>query len=506
MGLKLVYEALEIEKLLDEEKAARDKGPIAEQTLEDEQVEEVIEKKKEATDEEDTTMDTPPEDPSTTSEEDPDATSSEETDSATGQEDPVDADASEGGSEGGESDDVDPAKDTKVGSKEDVVEDKPIQESLRELGQNDLVLESFGEVLSTVGKTVVPLTSAALGGIYHGLQWAAVTVAGLTVKHGPGVLKVMYKGVIYSLAKTIDVLGKTYVLVDKAIERRRNSLESLKEQLNVLKSIVTSIESKDVPSEDMVITYGNRGVIDALKCGESVDFVNNLLVLDKFLTVTIANLHKAILDDIAGIRYLTTAFTHSNKIDHVDLLRLKFPGVGLSEGSVTGYEPSSEVVVAYKSTHPLPGDAVVIAEFPSNDLKTQDAYEAAYKESKLYLGFNKVNYHQVSDVKLIGFNQVKNLVTVLEKLITTCEKQQTLYEDIRKTKPSVMLSIKKHAMNLVESNTKVRYNDSLVGPMHLKSTFIAKVYLAGSLDVHDYAAKTISNGLSLAEELAKKYS
>ena len=47
MGLKLVYEALEIERLLDEEKAARNKGPIAEQTLEDEQVDEVVEKKKE---------------------------------------------------------------------------------------------------------------------------------------------------------------------------------------------------------------------------------------------------------------------------------------------------------------------------------------------------------------------------------------------------------------------------------------------------------------------------
>lgn len=52
----------------------------------------------------------------------------------------------------------------------------------------------------------------------------------------------------------------------------------------------------------------------------------------------------------------------------------------------------------------------------------------------------------------------------------------------------------------------MRYADSLVEPMYLKADFIAKVYLVGSLDIYDYAAKTISNGLSLAEELAKKYS
>ena len=502
MGLKLVYEALEIERLLDEEKAARNKGPIAEQTLEDEQVDEVVEKKKEeGVNEEDPSMDTSSEDPGDAGEEDPDAavTEADESSSESGEAEPVKGEGEEE-DKGGEDEDTTDEKTS------DEKEDKPVQESLREIGQDDLAMESFGEVVSTVGRAVAPLASTAIGSVYRGLQWAVVTVAGLAAKHGPGILSAMYKGVIYALAKTFDVLGKTYTLVDKAIERRRNSIDSLKEQLSVLKNTISSIESKETPTEDMVISYGNRAVIDSLKSGESVDFVKNLQVLDKFLTVTIANLHKSILDDIAGIQYLTTAYTHAKKIDHVDLLRLKSSGVGLSTGTVVGYEPSSEVVVAYKSTYPLPGDAVVIAEFPSTDLKTQDAYEAAYKDSKLYLGFNKVNYHQVNDVKLVGFSHVKNMVVVLEKLIATCEKQQTLYEDIRKTKPGVMLSIKKHAMHLVESNTKVRYSDSLVGPMHLKSTFIAKVYLAGSLDIHDYAAKTISNGLSLAEELAKKYS
>lgn len=498
MGLKLVYEALEIEKLLDQEKAAKDKGPIAEQTFQDKAVEEAVEKKKEQSDDSVSSMDTTSEGSQSSSEED---TSD------------IDPETDEGSSKKGEevdptpketSDDKEDTKEKEESTKEDKSEEdeKPVQESLRELGESDIALESFGELLGSVGGAV----TTAAGVITNALMRSVAAIATLISIHGKDILKGMYKGVIYTLANLINGIGKTYSAIDKAIERRQNSISSLKKQLDTLKTLITSIETREKPIEDLKITYGNKAVINALKSGDSTDVVKNLLVLDKFLVSTIGNLHRAILDDVASIQYLTTLFTHGRNINHVDLLRLKSPGVGLATGSLVGYDPVSEYVQPYKSRDPLPGDIVVVAELPKESLTTLEGYEQAYKDSKLYLGFNKANYHQVNDIEVVGFNQVKSVVSTLEKLIFTLEKQQTLYEDIRRTKPGVILSIKRHAMNLVESNTKVRYSDSLVGPMYLKSTFIAKVYLAGSLDIHDYAAKTISNGLSFAQELAKKYS
>ena len=498
MGLKLVYEALEIEKLLDQEKAAKDKGPIAEQTFQDKAVEEAVEKKKEQSDDSVSSMDTTSEGSQSSSEEDTSDTDPEtdEGSSKTGEEvDPTPKETS---------DDKEDTEKKEESTKEDKSEEdeKPVQESLRELGEGDIALESFGEVLGSVGGAV----TTAAGVVANALQWSVKVIATLITIHGKDILKGMYKGVIYTLANLINGIGKTYSAIDKAIERRQNSISSLKKQLDTLKSLITSIETREKPIEDLKITYGNKAVINALKSGDSTDVVKNLLVLDKFLVSTIGNLHRAILDDVASIQYLTTLFTHGRNINHVDLLRLKSPGVGLATGSLVGYDPVSEYVQPYKSRDPLPGDIVVVAELPKESLTTLEGYEQAYKDSKLYLGFNKANYHQVNDIEVVGFNQVKSVVSTLEKLIFTLEKQQTLYEDIRRTKPGVILSIKRHAMNLVESNTKVRYSDSLVGPMYLKSTFIAKVYLAGSLDIHDYAAKTISNGLSFAQELAKKYS
>lgn len=498
MGLKLVYEALEIEKLLDQEKAAKDKGPIAEQTFQDKAVEEAVEKKKEQSDDSVSSMDTTSEGSQSSSEEDTSDTDPEtdEGSSKTGEEvDPTPKETS---------DDKEDTEEKEESTKEDKSEEdeKPVQESLRELGESDIALESFGEVLGSVGGAV----TTAAGVVANALLSSVRAIAILTTIHGKNILKGMYKGVIYTLANLINGIGKTYSAIDKAIERRQNSISSLKKQLDTLKTLITSIETREKPIEDLKITYGNKAVINALKSGDSTDVVKNLLVLDKFLVSTIGNLHRAILDDVASIQYLTTLFTHGRNINHGDLLRLKSPGVGLATGSLVGYDPVSEYVQPYKSRDPLPGDIVVIAELPKESLTTLEGYEQAYKDSKLYLGFNKANYHQVNDIEVVGFNKVKSVISTLEKLIFTLEKQQTLYEDIRRTKPGVILSIKRHAMNLVESNTKVRYSDSLVGPMYLKSTFIAKVYLAGSLDIHDYAAKTISNGLSFAQELAKKYS
>lgn len=498
MGLKLVYEALEIEKLLDQEKAAKDKGPIAEQTFQDKAVEEAVEKKKEQSDDSVSSMDTTPEGSQSSSEEDTSDTDPEtdEGSSKTGEEvDPTPKETS---------DDKEDTEKKEESTKEDKSEEdeKPVQESLRELGESDIALESFGEVLGSVGGAVTTVA----GVVANALLSSVRVITSLIAIHGKDILKGMYKGVIYTLANLINGIGKTYSAIDKAIERRQNSISSLKKQLDTLKTLITSIETREKPPEDLKINYGNKAVINALKSGDSTDVVKNLLVLDKFLVSAIGNLHRAILDDVASIQYLTTLFTHGRNINHVDLLRLKSPGVGLATGSLVGYDPVSEYVQPYKSRDPLPGDIVVIAELPKESLTTLEGYEQAYKDSKLYLGFNKANYQKVNDIEVVGFKQVKSVVSTLEKLIFTLEKQQTLYEDIRRTKPGVILSIKRHAMNLVERNTKVRYSDSLVGPMYLKSTFIAKVYLAGSLDIHDYAAKTISNGLSFAQELAKKYS
>ena len=479
MALKLIYEALEIEKLLEEEKAAREKGPIAEKALEDKKVEDAVEQQKEEEGEgTDPSMDP-------------------ETEGATQEEDPSTASPEAEGGDTPENGEV-KAEDTP----KEKGEEKPVQESLREIGRYDLSLESFGEGALSVAGTAA---SKGVGMLVSAISSSLSTLGDLTATHGPKLLKALYKGVIYTLAKVVEGLDKTYTAIDKTVERRKNSVNSLKTRLSTLKETIKTIESSDTPVEDLAVTYGNREIIDSLKCGESVDFIKNLSGLDKFLVSTVGRLHKSVLNDISGLQRLTTLYATRSHFDVAELMRVDVSGLGLVKGVVEGEEGAEGYVDPYKSTTPLPGDAVMVAHLPMSSLRNLEEYESAYRESSLFIGFNKSGYHQVNDVKLKGFGLVKDLVSVLETLVKNYEAQQTLYEDIRNTKPGVMLSIKKHAMRLVESNTKIRYSDSLVGPLYAKSSFIAKVYLAGSLDIHDYAAKTISNGLSLAEELAKKY-
>ena len=473
MGLKLVYEALEIEKLLDQEKAARDKGPIAEQTLEDEQVDEVVEKKKEETDETATsTLDTPEETADPSSEEDPLATDPD-----------------------GEASETESTETLEGGEGADIPAEIPVQESLKDQGGWNLSVEDFNSGNSSTLRKTVEL-----------LQSSVAEVSSLTLQTAPKILKSMYKGVVYGVAKVKLTVGKIYSATDTSIERQKTSTAMVRKRLDALKEILEGAGTKKDGVEDMVITYRNKDVVPTLVCGSNTDIVKNLENLDGFLSLAQAALHKAIIADFNAIRYYGTVFTHGKKIDPLELVKPVVPAMGFVKGPPWGYKPSSELLQSFHSETKLPGNMVVVAELPKDDLESMDYYASAYDASRMYLGFDKEAYQEVEELKVVGIQKVKEIVSALEKLLTTCEKQQTLYEDITRTKTGVMLSIKRHAMNLVESAIKVRSSDSLVEPMYLKATFIAKVYLVGSLDIHDYAAKTISNGLSLAEELAKKYS
>jgi hypothetical protein len=242
VAIKLVYEALEIEKLLDEEKAAKDKGPIAEQDLEDKKVEQVIEDKKEEEGGDSSTPVDTPEDQPDSSEEDPGSTPPE-TEESTDVEPEVSPKADGEDKQEKESSEEEP-EDKPKDSPED---DKPAQESLREIWGADLAIETFGENLKAA-------TYKTVGAIFNFLQWAVGQIVGLTARHGPDILRAMYRGVIYALAKTIDGLNKTYQVIDKDIERRRNSIETLKNRLGVVKQLISNIENRDEGVEDVAIT------------------------------------------------------------------------------------------------------------------------------------------------------------------------------------------------------------------------------------------------------------
>lgn len=477
MAIKLVYEALEIEKLLDEEKAAKDKGPIAEQNLEDKKVEQAIKEKKEEDGGDPITPVDTPEDKPDSSEEDPGSTPPET-------EEPTDVDTEDAGEsdQGGE----------KEPSNEEIPEkDTPAQESLRHLGGDDLTIESFSETAKGLG-----------GGVLNSLQWAVGSLSTLTSLYGTKILRAMYRGVIYAFAKLIDSLGKMFTALDKSIERHKLSVKTLRARLAELKKLIEQIEAKG-ELQDLSITYGKRDVVNALKTGESLDIEANLKAMGEFTSTIVKDLHKSILKEVESIRYMSN---HPNStINFMGLLKVTPPPTGFLLGRVEGYGTEQDNIVSYRTGVGLPGDVVAVVEVPSQDISSLEEYEAAYKQSSIFLAIDRKTFTPNQDVKVEGFDNVKKLVVMLEGLINSLESQQVLYGELQKLKPSLLLSIKRHVMVLVESNTKIRYKDSLVGPMYLKSLFIAKVYLSGALDIHDYVARTISHGLTLVEDLAKKY-
>lgn len=491
MGLKLVFEALEIEQLVDEEKKAVEDGPESAAEFQENAVNKAVEESKDASDDasDDASMD-PSSDPNPGSEDTSSPASTE-----TEEDQPKDTDDAT----------VDPKEDPdKEPDKEpEDADSTPAQESLRNIDYCVVSMETWGEV-GTSTSNVLSTVSDVLTATYRGVSWIAGVLANIGVEYGPTVAKLLYKGVVLGVAKIVDGVGVIYSATYKTIQRRLNSVKNLRKQLAELNVLISEMEKNPATGETNLRPYNNQTIINSLKAGHSVDFVKNLNLLNSFLQHSIQQFHKKILDDISGLQYMVSEFHHGKIRDADQILRVNVSEIGLLPGSIPGYETESDLLQVSHSREMIPGDAVVVAETPRTDLHGIEAYEEAYRDSKVLLGFNKSTFVQVASITHPSIKELKELSSVLGKLIDTYATQQTLYDDILKTKPGVTTSIKGHYVNLVNSVNKVRYKDSLVLPMHLKTTFVAKVYLAGAMDIHDYAAKTIANGLSFGKDMAKK--
>lgn len=463
-------ELLEVDKLAQAEEAANATSGAAVQKFEDVSQTKAVEELKTEADAGDTSLDDPSatsEDPSTdvvTPEDDPDATPDDTED------------------------------------KTDEVQDVPAQEAFRSMEVATIAMEDFSSVYQSAKDGL----GSAAGKAYRAIALIASGLAGLGIAYGPTVASGLFKGVLYTFAKLGEVVLATSTGVEKYLDSKRNSLMKLKNDIEAVKGMLTDAKNTPNPVDMSGRKYTNRKSINQLKIGSNVDFTKTIGVLASFLDVSMGKLQRQIGDDFEAILHLAAGYRSGLVKNPVVSLAMPQGPVGLEKGTVTGYEPSSEWVDAYHATVSLPGDVLFLAEFPKQELKTMDDIANGYRDSKMYLGINQAGFKKVESVDMPSVEVLEKFIQELEHLHTACVKHQTLYEGIKKSQPGLALTLKKHFIALAESQTKVRFNDSLVMPIYLKTAFISKVYLVGAMDLNDYSTKTIANGLSYVRDTLKQ--
>lgn len=328
----------------------------------------------------------------------------------------------------------------------------------------------------------------------------------LGIKYGPGILQSVGKGVLYVTGQVARLLLAGSETVQKYLSRRINSYNNLLGQVESLKKAIAVIEGYEKQTDVSSLFYSKPKVINMLKNGESVDLSLNMKGLETFVASMISNIGQRIQDDVAATKHLLVYAGEAQTAKAISLMSVAGLSEGMTERVVPGYVPGSDNVQSFAYKANIPGDVVFIAMLPKEELQDKAAIVDAYNHSSMVLGIDTNSFHEINQLSYMDLNGLKAFVDSLEKLCRLCISHQSLYEGIAKSKQDLRIGFKRYVEGLISSSIQVEREDSLVDFIHLKTTFVDKVYLVAAMDIHDYVAKVLTNAITFTHSNVKALS
>lgn len=404
-----------------------------------------------------------------------------------------------------------PADDTedkdkkKDGEEEEPVEEEPKEEKPAEEAAKDDVDKTASEEsirfrgLSYSNESLEDaweFTSNQSRKVLDMLGASALYLGKLGIKTGAWLLTKMYKGLLILVSKTARLLYEGSIDLAKYLDRKVYSFESYKKDLLELKKSVELVIRNATPLDPSDEVFRNKKAIDGLKIADSVDFAANIAVMSKFIRDEMGGLGKAIARDNALTRRIMEGPFGKERDNARAILTVPRPGIGFREGFIQGYENDFEYNDTYHSETVLPSDARLVVVLPKKDLKTYPQVTTAYNKSAIFLGLDIKSYQEVTQVPYLQAEKILLLIGSLIELCDVCLAHEILFRQVLKDKDGMANVFRVYFNRLVDSEDKVSIEDSMIECIHLKSMFADKVYLSGAMDLHDFARRILSFGLT----------
>jgi len=324
------------------------------------------------------------------------------------------------------------------------------------------------------------------------------------LEFGIPALRNVYKGVLFALNRIVIYLFKSISALYKYADRKLNAFSNLKSDIATIKKSLELIQDKDLPSN--VSKYSNTKVINSLKIKDSLDLVNNLTILEGFITTTIDSLSGSIYNEIGYIKHIANySISGIHKLPSKILQTTPRLNSSFIELDIEGYktEESNMLSTMYKSK--LPGDIVFISILPDIDTNDTELLKQAYDNSNMFLGFDDRDFKEINTLDYMTTKDLSIFLDHLDKLCDLGIKHVDTYKSIIDKKKSLRYSYRNYIANIVKSTTKLTYKDTMVEYINYRSTMIDKVYVPASMDIHDYLTKIIISGMSYAKSNIQQF-
>lgn len=342
--------------------------------------------------------------------------------------------------------------------------------------------------------------------LYTAARYAQSGLVGLKdigFEYGPVLLSHVYKTILYALDKILIGIKKGNAAIRKFIKNRMESytvfkkkIASAKETLNLLHDTDTG----DIPK------YTDDLVISQLKIGNNANFLDTLEYAIGFMESYFSGLDTRVRNHTVAVQRIINGVMSGGVTKPEQYMNEMLPAGNFMSGTVSGYKPDSDVVIPYRYKDTLPGDIVFMIYMPKGHLTDRSDVLDAYHNSKAFLGFSQRTIGLVRECDHLSIDDLKRYLDRLDHLCDVCLRSEKVMDHIATERNIIKKNLNSYLNYLNVANTKISIKDSLAEYVALKMEFLDRVYVAGSMAIHDYIVRVITASLSYTKSAITVYS
>lgn len=372
---------------------------------------------------------------------------------------------------------------------------------------DDTALESFLQLHDVALENFLSLESE----FYSNHKYVSKAVDALSYmknvgfKYGPTLLKHAYKGVIIALNLTFKAIMNSIVLINRLSVKYSQSYQKSKDHIRELRKAIELINENNVEPPEEEDTYQNTDIIRKLSSRENVDFLS--------LSKEVLVFNNAIFDfsmkemaNNVNATYSLIQMAMSSKVKTPDTFMNEAASMpGLTPKRVSGYDFSDAYIESYVYNKVLPGNILFIGHFPKKSLKSREDILEAYKDAKVFMGFDEEHFVSNESVGYLSIQDISNYLNNLDQLCDIGLKENEKLDKILKTKRNLKVKLSLYLRYLASAKEKVSIEDSLAEYIGLKIKYFDNVYIKGSNAVYEYNTQYIASSLTYLSACLKRY-
>lgn len=320
----------------------------------------------------------------------------------------------------------------------------------------------------------------------------------LTKQYGPVLLKHVYKGIVYAIQKSLKglVVGTEY-LAGKvhdyltSYERFENQIQEAQKVLKLLK------EQQKKPKEPG--SYHEAQVIDRLSIKGSNNVLDNVMIAKKFFDSFQKQFINHTKQHVILTNKLIEGVIHEQTSAPTNYMTEDVSFDGFVPHVHPNYRPSTDLVESYAYRNVLPGDLCFLGYVPKKGLTNKVEIAEAYRNSRMFFG---LNFQTKEPVEAIPYMSLDDLSRFLEVLLSICETGKEVkqdFETVARYRKGIQWQLKGYMKYLLQAKEKISIQESMAEYISVKTQLLDKVFVAGSVSVHDYIVRLLTASMSFVQ-------